>query len=94
MGNRPRAIDRACRSASPLPEGDVELSVIDDGVGITDETLEREPGLGLRTMAYRAHRVGGALEVRPGKAGGTEVRVVFRPHAPDAGDGSGAGGDA
>ena len=59
----------------------VVLSVRDDGVGISDRALEGEDGLGLRTMRYRASRVGGHLTVRRLEAGGTEVAVRFTPEA-------------
>lgn len=53
------------------------LSVRDDGTGIPDHALERGGGLGMRTMAYRARRVGGVLDVHPRPDGGTEVQVRF-----------------
>ena len=53
------------------------LAVRDDGSGITEAALEDGAGLGLRTMAYRARRVGGTLEVQAEPGGGTLVRVRF-----------------
>lgn len=64
-------------------DGRVQLSVEDDGLGISAEALTGEGGLGLRTMRYRAERVGGDLEVRPLEDGGTLVAVRFEPAAPD-----------
>lgn len=62
-------------------DGRSVLTVQDDGVGITDEALEQEGGLGLRTMQYRAERIGGQLEVRRRERGGTVVTVRFDPEA-------------
>ena len=53
------------------------LSVEDDGVGIPDAALDGEQGLGLRTMRYRARRVGGALDLARRPDGGTAVHVRF-----------------
>ncbi len=62
--------------ALSLNGDDAVLTVRDDGTGIEDDALGGS-GLGLRTMAYRARRVGGALEVRAADAGGTVVRLRF-----------------
>ncbi|MDT0631735.1 PAS domain S-box protein [Rubrivirga sp. S365] len=64
----------------------VTLTVEDDGVGIADGALERGGGLGMRTMAYRARRVGGALDVRALDDGGTavSVRLESAPPGPSA----------
>ena len=56
---------------------DAVLAVRDDGSGISEAAVEGGGGLGLRTMAYRARRVGGTLEVQPADGGGTVVRVRF-----------------
>ena len=65
---------------------DVVLTVRDDGSGIPEPVLdERRRGLGLRTMAYRARRVGGALDVQAPDGGGTVVRVRFPGADSDAG---------
>lgn len=63
------------------------LSVRDDGSGITDRALESSDGLGLRTMAYRARRVGGLLDVRRHDTGGTEVRARFPLASAEVGEG-------
>ena len=59
-----------------LDGDDAVLTVRDDGAGIEDDALGGG-GLGLRTMAYRARRVGGTLKVQPGDGGGTVVRLRF-----------------
>ena len=68
--------------------GEPFLSVDDDGVGLR-EPLRRPggQGMGLLIMSYRAKMIGGALEVRPGPAGGTEVLLHV------SGEQSGAGGE-
>lgn len=57
-------------------DGQGLLSVRDDGVGLPDETPDPR-GLGLHTMAYRAHLIGGSLEVRGRTPRGTAVSCVF-----------------
>jgi two-component system sensor histidine kinase UhpB len=52
----------------------VILSVVDDGHGIP-ETASLNGHGGLRGMRERAVLVGGALAVKPGRAGGVEVRL-------------------
>lgn len=47
------------------------LLIADDGSGITHP--ERNAGMGLRTMRYRAGAIGAKLAVRVGRHGGTEV---------------------
>ena len=79
---------RASTVTITLAHGDgdhVALTVRDDGVGIADEALERGGGLGLRTMAYRARRVGGAFDVHVPDGGGTvvSVRLGAAPPEPD-----------
>lgn len=52
----------------------VVLRVIDDGVGIDAEAPPDGRG-GLRGMRERAVLVGGVLAVKPGRGGGTEIRL-------------------
>jgi len=56
------------------------LVVRDDGRGLPDE-LERNPGMGLQVMRYRAGLVGGRLTIRNGTEGGTEVHCCLPRHA-------------
>lgn len=51
----------------------ITLTISDDGDGI-DPAAIASPGMGLRTMRFRAAAIGAALEVHPGARGGTEVR--------------------
>ena len=65
-------------------DGEGLLSVRDDGVGIPDAALQGD-GIGLNTMAYRAHLIGGSLEVQRQHPHGTSVTCVFTlPATPDA----------
>jgi two-component system sensor histidine kinase UhpB len=55
--------------------GDVELSVRDDGRGITPQETNGA-GTGLAGMRERALLIGGRLSVRPHEHGGTEVKLT------------------
>ena len=52
------------------------LEIRDDGKGFGAQT-PASPGLGLRTMNYRAGHIGGVLTVRAGEAGGTVVTCLL-----------------
>ena len=58
----------------------VTLVVIDDGVGMTDESSSHSGGLGLRNIRERASRLGGEVRVlrggtkrHPGPLGGAAL---------------------
>ena len=56
-------------------EGDqLLLTVTDDGVGMARE-VPPKAGLGLRSMHYRAHRLGGTIRVEARSPHGTRIRV-------------------
>jgi two-component system sensor kinase FixL len=57
---------------------ELSMTITDDGVGLGQAASDGK-GIGMQTMQYRARLIGGALEVRPGKSGGTSVvcRVVI-----------------
>jgi len=65
---------RATEIEIALEETDcgVRLSVSDNGIGLPQPIAEHD-GLGLRTMAHRAHSIGGQFSIRPGAMGGAEV---------------------
>jgi PAS domain S-box-containing protein len=52
--------------------GDLRLSVIDDGQGLTADGAKRS-GLGMRTMRFRASAIGGRLVMTRGASGGNSV---------------------
>ncbi len=52
------------------------LSIEDDGMGLPPERPAGR-GLGLRIMHYRAQKIGGTLDIRPGERGGTVVACSF-----------------
>lgn len=53
------------------------LSIEDDGVGISDEALEGEGGLGLRSIRYRTNLLGAQLSIRRRPEGGTAVTCTL-----------------
>ena len=60
--------------------GDLSLSIKDDGIGFNSDFLaDGVPlnSLGLRGMEERAHGLGGKLEIKSAPCEGTEVRVSF-----------------
>lgn len=60
---------------SLVQRGDhVHLTVVDDGVGLADVVPEAG-GLGLRSMRYRAERLGGSIEIATADPRGTRIRV-------------------
>jgi signal transduction histidine kinase len=57
---------------------DLELSIVDDGIGFDPATSGAGgAGMGLKTMAYRARMLGGALITTREPQGGTRVRCRF-----------------
>ena len=54
------------------------LTIRDNGRGFGST---RGQGIGLQTMAYRAHMIGGALSVEAASGGGTIVTCVFHANA-------------
>ena len=60
---------RNCRVRLSLG-GELELEIIDDGVGLPED---RRPGVGLTSMQERAAELGGRCVVEPFAAGGTRV---------------------
>lgn len=74
-------------SLTTAPTGALTLAIADDGVGLPAGLPPRDhPGIGLRTMEYRARVVGGTLHVGPaGPQGGTRVTCVLQTSAPARG---------
>jgi PAS domain S-box-containing protein len=53
----------------------MSLSILDDGVGITDHPA-RGRGMGLKLMQYRAAVIGGVMRIKRARDGGTRIRCV------------------
>lgn len=78
------AVNNAIRHANPThvcvslrrTSDGGNITIEDDGVGLPD-VLPSRTGLGLHIMRYRANLVGGSLEVRRGREGGTVVSCRF-----------------
>lgn len=61
-------------------DGKLELTIVDDGVGIKSRPALRRGGLGLISIAQRAEHVGGRMSVARGKGGRGTVLTVEVPH--------------
>ena len=74
------AVNNAMRHASPghiairltASREKIQLQISDDGTGIVTPA-QRGQGMGLHIMAYRAHVIGGTVNVKRGDPGGTVV---------------------
>ena len=53
--------------------GALELSVTDNGAGLSAARRQEATGMGLQIMDYRARTIGGTIEFGPGPRGGTRV---------------------
>ena len=59
--------------------GDVlELRVEDDGKGLPRRAAGTAPGMGLKTMRYRAQALGAELEIEPRPEGGTSISCLMK----------------
>jgi len=63
-------------STSDEPEGQVELTVLDNGQGATSEDEERARGFGLRGMRERVELLGGTVRAGPEPGHGWRVAVL------------------
>ncbi len=61
-----------------VADDDLLLSIKDDGVGLPSNAGSG-PGMGLRTMDYRARVIGGSLQVRTRRGRGTTIICQIRP---------------
>jgi two-component system nitrate/nitrite sensor histidine kinase NarX len=68
--------EHAVVSAEYNVDGDVIVTIDDDGVGLPEET-DRQHHYGLTIMKERAHGVSGALCLLPSDMGGTRVELTF-----------------
>ncbi|PYI56310.1 sensor histidine kinase [Paenibacillus flagellatus] len=62
----------SCRIRLEWSDGEVRVSVRDDGIGLPPDL---KPGIGIRSMKERAEELGGSCSLRPAPGGGTEVVV-------------------
>jgi signal transduction histidine kinase len=51
------------------------IRVIDDGVGVVNNTEDKGKGLGLNSMQYRANQIGAAFVIKQNKPNGTCVQL-------------------
>ncbi len=77
---RQHARARTVSVALRLVDGQVELAVVDDGVGLPDQGGGR--GYGLAAMAARVQQAGGSLVRESPADGGTALRIRLPPAAP------------
>ncbi|HEV2778474.1 MAG TPA: histidine kinase [Actinophytocola sp.] len=61
-------------------DGDLEVEVVDDGIGIPGGAAPPWSGIGLRSMRDRAVELGGEWAVEPGARGGTRIAATFPVH--------------
>lgn len=64
---------------------EIRLSIADDGQGFDPEALRSQSGMGLRSIAERAERIGGRLDLSTVSGQGTTV-CVEAPVGPTGGD--------
>lgn len=71
----------------------IELEVLDDGIGLSSGRAaeSRADGVGLRNMRYRAHMIGGSLDVTCRDGGGTRVYCSCPCRCGSRADANGAG---
>lgn len=67
---------RSCVVSIRLDD-DLNVEVVDDGVGIPCGEVPAWSGVGLRSMRDRALELGGAWAIEPGAFGGTRVAATF-----------------
>lgn len=53
------------------------LTIMDNGVGISDKAIGSENGMGLNSMRYRAEMIDAELNIERGKDGGTIITCTF-----------------
>ncbi len=72
--SRAHSVEVACQQPQPQV---LELTVVDDGIGFDQQAVQdANLGIGMRSMAARAMRMGGSLSVTS-SAQGTVVRVLL-----------------
>jgi signal transduction histidine kinase len=66
-----------CELVLAMGDGELRLSVTDDGQGIAAGT---RAGVGTHSMRERAEELGGSLHIGPGPRGGTQLTAVIPAH--------------
>ncbi len=59
----------------------IDISVVDDGVGLDDDRIDaalRDGRMGVASMRRRAEAIGARLEIRPADPNGTRVRIRWQ----------------
>ncbi len=67
---------KTIRIALEHVNGDIQLSITDDGSGIP-ETPQMTKGIGFRIMRYRARMIGASIKISNGVGGGAEIRCIL-----------------
>lgn len=61
-------------------DGQIVLTVADDGVGLPEQALQRAGSFGLMGLRERAQGLGGTIDVGPRRGGGTRLTVRLPSH--------------
>ena len=59
------------------PQGKIQLVIRDDGSGFEPNSKDKDMGMGLQIMRYRANIIGASLDIETGPAHGTQIKVNF-----------------
>ncbi len=59
------------------PQGRMQLSVHDDGMGFHPYLIGKNAGMGLQIMRYRAKMIGASLDIESDPGHGSRIRAYF-----------------
>ncbi len=59
-------------------DGRFSIQIIDNGIGIKKENLQKNSGLGIHTMRYRAGIIGAAIDIASEDSSGTAVTCILK----------------
>jgi len=74
------AFAKTVRIALHETDQHIVLEILDDGIGISEEKIKSNKSLGIIGMQERIKQSGGQMEIAPGKAHGTLIRVQVPVH--------------